>query len=210
MSLSFDTRNKVFDELIANRRSVRAFTDETPPREQVSAICAAGLAAPFAAVAVGDVADFRRFIVFRKGSEALKTVVSLLAERAQDQLETLRNREPGAPFLERLQVVAEGRIPALGTAPYIIAVAEQKGIPPVEQHSLAHCLENMWLKATALDLGFQLVSAIAMLTDEPRFWELCGLPYGRYGVNGCAVGVPAAVPPPRLRPALDEVMTWMG
>ncbi|MGD0953085.1 MAG: hypothetical protein ABR985_11955 [Methanotrichaceae archaeon] len=35
-----------------------------------------------------------------------------------------------------------------------MVVAERKSFPPVEQQSLAHCLQNMWLKATALGLGF--------------------------------------------------------
>jgi len=47
--------------------------------------------------------------------------------------------------------------------PYYIVVAERSGIPPAEQQSLAHCLENMWLKATALGLGFQLVSVTAQM-----------------------------------------------
>ncbi len=46
----------------------------------------------------------------------------------------------------------------IGSAPYFIVGAEKKGFPAVEQQFLAHCLENMWLKATALGLGFQLVS----------------------------------------------------
>lgn len=54
-----------------------------------------------------------------------------------------------------------GTVPGVGPAPEFIVVAEKKGFPEVEQQSLAHCLENMWLKANALDLGFQLVSSTA-------------------------------------------------
>lgn len=210
MSTSLDTRNEVFDKIVADRRSIRAFTDETPPRVLISSICAAGLAAPFAAAAVGDDADFRRFIVFTKDGQALKSVAALLREKGKEQLDALDKRAPGAPFLERLKALADGRIPGFGTAPYIIAVAEKKGIPPVEQQSIAHCLENMWLKAMALGLGFHLVSALAMLADEPRFWELCGFAHGRYGVDGCAVGVPAVLPPPKPRPTIEEAVTWMS
>jgi Nitroreductase family len=37
------------------------------------------------------------------------------------------------------------------------------------------CLENMWLKATALDLGFQLVSATAQMANNPSFCEMLGI-----------------------------------
>ncbi len=60
-------------------------------------------------------------------------------------------------------------VPGVGTAPYFIIIAEKKGFLRVEQQSLAHCLENMWLKATALDLGFQLVFATAQLPENPSF-----------------------------------------
>ena len=54
-----------------------------------------------------------------------------------------------------------GTVPDVGTAPEFIVVAEKKGFSAVEQQSLAHCLENMWLKATALNPGFQFVSSTA-------------------------------------------------
>jgi nitroreductase len=211
MSTSLDARNEVFDELVASRRSIRAFTGETPPRALIDSILTAGLAAPFAEAAVGTATDFRRFIVFPRDSKALESVVSLLREKGKAQLEAVQGRAPkDAPFLKKLEALASGRVPGLGTAPYLIAVAERKGLPSVEQQAIAHCLENMWLKATALNLGFHLVSALAMLADEPRFWELCTLPHGRYDVNGCAVGIPAVLPPLKPRPTLDEAAIWMS
>ena len=211
MPLPFDVRNQVLDEIIAARRSIRAFSSETPPRALIESILEAGLSAPYAAAAVGAATDFRRFIVFPKDSRALVSVIDLLREKGRAQLEAVRDRVPkGAPFLQRLEALSEGRIPGLGTAPYLIVVAELKGLPSVEQQSLAHCLQNMWLKATALDLGFHLVSALAMLADEPRFWELCGLPHERYDLNGCAIGVPAGSPAPKPRPKPDEAAIWMS
>ncbi|MGD0783982.1 MAG: nitroreductase, partial [Candidatus Aminicenantales bacterium] len=70
--------------------------------------------------------------------------------------------------------------------------------------------ENMWLKATALGLGFHLVSATAMLADDPRFWALSGLPSGAYEINGCAVGVPASALPAKPRPTLAEATIWLS
>src|SRR5665647_302111 len=64
-------------------------------------------------------------------------------------------------FVNRLGCSIRLRRFPVGTAPEFIVVSEKKGFPAVEQQSLAHCLENMWLKATSLDLGFQLVSSTA-------------------------------------------------
>ena len=65
-----------------------------------------------------------------------------------------------ATFAARLEYIRKaGVVPGVETAPYFIVVAERRGFPEIEQQSLAYCLENMWLKATVLNLGFQLVSA---------------------------------------------------
>ena len=206
-----DARNTVLDEIIAARRSIRVFTDEVPSREAVDAILAAGLAAPFAEAAVGSAPDFRRFIVLPKASRALESVAALLRERGKAQLDAMKGRVPSdAAFVKKVEMLADGKLPGLGTAPYVIVVAERRGIPSVEQQAIAHCLENMWLKATALGLGFHLISAIAMLADEARFWALCGLANGAYDLNACAVGVPAAIPTPKPRPTIAEATIWLS
>jgi len=78
-----------FADTIQERRSIRAFTEEVPPRALVESILAAGLAAPFAEAAIGTARDFRRFVIFPKNSEALKSVISLLCEKGQAQLEAM-------------------------------------------------------------------------------------------------------------------------
>ena len=98
-------------------------------------------------------------------------------------------------FLQRLERLAETGVPGIGTAPYYIVVAERSGIPPAEQQSLAHCLENMWLKATALGLGFQLVSVTAQMGRDREFSSVLGIPHGEFGTNGCAIGYPMKRPP---------------
>ena len=67
----------------------------------------------------------------------------------------------GSEIAKRLEAISKDGVPGVGTARYFIVVVERKGFPPVEQQSLAHCLQNMSLKANALDLGFYLVSATA-------------------------------------------------
>ena len=72
-----------------------------------------------------------------------------------------------------------------------------------------HCLENMCLKATALGLGFQLVSATGQMDDNPRLCELLGTNPGEWALNGCANGFPSAVLSPSVRPPVKEVTCWI-
>ncbi len=102
-----------------------------------------------------------------------------------------------------------GFVPGVGTAPFYIVIAERKGFPPVEQESLAHCLENMWLKATALGLGFQLVSATAQMADNEEFCRILGLQTGVWGFMGCAAGYPLETLPGSVRPPAKDVISWM-
>jgi len=85
-------------------------------------------------------------------------IVELALDGMKRNLENLKKRceedpaaaEKSAGFVKRLEgIVASGRVP-MANAPCYVVIAEKKGIPPVEMESLAHCVQNMWLKATAL------------------------------------------------------------
>ncbi|MCC8153541.1 MAG: nitroreductase family protein [Tannerellaceae bacterium] len=49
-------------------------------------------------------------------------------------------------------------------------------------------MENMWLTATSLGLGFQLISAIGTVSNNDKFLKLLGLNKGEYALEGCLVG----------------------
>jgi len=117
----------------------------------------------------------------------MTTVASLIFEEVvamASNLEIVMKNDPelrkqAIGFAKRLAMIKKmGKVPGIGSAPYFIIVAEKKGFSMVEQQSLAHCLENMWLKATALGLGFQLVSATAQMDDNPEFCALLGINSG--------------------------------
>jgi len=152
--------NKVIDQVIASRRSIRKFKPEALAREVIEQILQAGLLAPYAAASVSR-EDFRRFIVIPRESKATSKVATILKRKAQfwsKQMETQMQHDGftkrrAGPFLERLKMMSENGVPNIEKAPHYIIVAEQRGIPPVEHLSLAHCLQNMWLKAAALGLG---------------------------------------------------------
>ena len=206
-----------FDNIIESRRSVRFFKDQMPPKEDIESIIRAGLFAPYAAQAVDENEYFRKFIVISKNSEKMKEIaeitknkVKIMSEQLKAQMEENSYlKEKGKSFSKRLELFADKGVLGIGTAPYYIVVAEKKGVPPVEQQSLAHCLQNMWLKATSLDLGFHLVSATAQMGEDEDFCEILGIKPGEFGLNGCAVGYPKEIPPKTSRPAVDEVTKWI-
>ena len=119
-------------------------------------------------------------------------------------------RAGAASFAQKLEIIVKsGIVPGIGTAPYYIVAAERKGYPPVELQSLAHCMENMWLKATALDLGFHLVSVTSEMSDDPRFCEILGIHPGEWALMGCAIGFPHDELSPSIRPPVEDVTRWL-
>ena len=199
-------RAATLSQVINERRSVRAFADETPTRGTLERILAAGLAAPYAAaMAPGSTLD-RRFFVLPRGSEAAALAKAAIQAHAAAALagESLPD-----PLRARLEPVSQGRILGVGTAPYYVVVAERGAMMPVQQQSLAHALENMWLMATALGLGMHLVSATTTMGDDPGFCQLLGLPIGEFALNGCAIGVPAQPLEMRSAPDIAAAVTWL-
>jgi nitroreductase len=212
-------KNVYLDQILAERRSHRMFTPEFCSEDEIRRILHAGLLAPFAAAAVGNSHDyFRRFFVMRRGSKSMNAVIPLVMQhvmRMSADLEAGMKKDPAlrakaAGFVRRLSMMQEkGFVPGIGTAPYYIVVAERRGFPPVELQSLAHCLENMWLKATALDLGFQIVSVTSQMSSDPAFCAILGFPVGEWELMGCAVGYPADELSPSIRPPVEDVTVWL-
>jgi nitroreductase len=193
-------------KVISERRSVRSFTDEVPAREVLEQILVAGLAAPYAAaMALGATLD-RRFFVLPRGSHALVAAAAAIQAHATA---ALAGEALPAPLRARLEPVSQGRILGVGTAPYYVVVAERGSMMPVQQQSLAHVLENMWLMATAFGLGMHLVSVTTTMGDEPAFCRILGLPVAEYALNGCALGVPAQTPEARSVPEAAVATTWL-
>lgn len=215
----FEERNRIFDTIVLERRTHRKFRDERVPDATIMEIIRAGLHAPYAGAAIsGDKEYFRRFFVIRKDSETMKVIKLFLFHKVEEMATELektaaKNAEFGdlsGGFIRRLTIIRKiGSVPGVGTAPFYIVIAEKKGFPPVEQASLAHCLENMWLKATALGLGFQLVSVTAQMESNDEFNQIFNLRTGEWGLMGCAIGYPAEELSGSIRPDVKEVTTWL-
>ena len=192
--------------VIAARRSIRSFGEEMPDRDALDQVIAAGLAAPYAAAMAPGATLDRRFFVRPRGSAALTAAAAAIQAHAAAALATA---EVPPPLRARLEPVAEGRILGVGTAPFYVVLAERGTTTPVQQQSLAHVLENMWLMATALGLGMHLVSVTTTMADDPAFCRILGLPVGEYALNGCASGVPVRAPDARSLADAGDVTTWL-
>lgn len=208
----------IFDKIIRSRRSIRFFKDKFPQKEDIEDILDAGMMAPYAAQAVGENEEFRRFFVFENGTKSIKIAGDLMGKKAEEGLNHFKNmitekpflKNKVQPFMDKLQMIVDNGVLGVGTAPYFVVVAELKGVPPVEQESIAHCLENMWLKATALELGLHLVSLTSQMAEDVEFMKLLDIPIGKYGINGCAIGYPSSETPPRPRPNTKKATRWLS
>jgi nitroreductase len=210
--------NDRLDKVIKTRRTIRSFTDEVPPRQHIEQIIEAGLLAPYAAAALEGVKLFRRFFVFERGGDSIAKVTELAIQELKAVFAGLKQQceadpavaEKAGPFLKRLEMMVVSGTTPITEAPYYVVIGEKTGIPPAEMQSLAHVLENMWLKATALGLGFRLISMTANLGHNDEFCKLLGVMPGEFAYNGCTIGYAAQWPPPTPRPSLEEAVGWFS
>ena len=192
--------NLILDEILKRRRICRSFDGRVPPREDVAAVVEAGRLAPYASVSSGDVEVFRHFFVLFKGNPMLAQIDRLIREQSRLDVEQLRAQMETDPFLREYGAgvekmwshVAQAGLPIFPDPPCLIVLTEWRGARRAERQSLAHTIQNMWLKATALNLDFNLISPLESMVDNEAFCALFGLPAGRYGFHGCVVGYRAA------------------
>jgi nitroreductase len=210
-------RNQVLDEILMDRRSIRAFSEEIPSKADVEAVIFAGQLAPYAAMSVGTREDYRRFVVVPRDSDTMARLKEILDAKAKEQYESFSAamahnpdlHKQGAAFAKNLKNMAENGVRSYGSAAFNIIVAEIRGIPDTGSRSLAHCMQNMWLKATALGLAFQLVSITGQMSDDPDFCEAIGLNPGEFSFDGCGLGYPAQPQEPRSKTYIPEYVTWL-
>ncbi len=205
------SRNQVLDDIILRRRSCRTFSSEIPPEDLVRQIIGAGMRAPYAALAVAGRDDFRRFFVMRSVGETMRRINEVIQRHIQQMAKGLETKAAADPSFAEATKALRSRLQAglRLSSPWFIVVAEPRGFPPVAPQSIAHCVQNMWLKATALGLGMQLVSVLEAMGDNPEVCNLLGIPPGKYALNGCAIGYPAESLPRSERPDAEKFTTWL-
>lgn len=188
--------NMALDAILKKRRICRKFTDQVPSKEDVEAVVEAGRLAPYASISAGDVDVFRHFYVIFKDNPLLDKIEQLIKDQTVIDLSILREEMAEDEFLRTYGVglekmwsnVAEHGLPVFPNPPCLIVLAEWRGARRAERQSLAHTIQNMWLKATALNLDFNMISPLESMWDNEEFCQLFDLPVGKYGFHGCIVG----------------------
>jgi nitroreductase len=203
MTAAMGSAAEAVESVIRQRRSCRAFAPEEPPREMIERLLEAGMFAPYAALAYGGRMDFRRFFVFGAQSAAMAELQEIVQAHAARVAEQLAGRPESATFAAR---VRQFRLPE---SPWLVIAAELNGVPPVMPQSLAHCVQNMWLLATALGLGLQLLSIVESMGSDPRLCALLEVQPGEWSLNCCALGYPAAPLGEGSRADWRELTKWM-
>lgn len=190
--------NLVFDSIVNARRSCRNYSDRLPEKELVSQIIEAGNKAPYAIASAKDVDVFRHFYVLYQGNPLLPAIHQQIREQSGREAETLQRemetdpvvRDYGEMLHNMRRSIAQAGISLLEKPPCLIILAEWRGARKAEKQDLAHALENMWLKASAMNMGMVILSLFEGLTDDQTFCDMLGLPVGKYGFHACILGYP--------------------
>ncbi len=188
--------NEIFDRIIEKRSTCRSFSEQLPEKEDLEKIIEAGQKAPYASIDAKSVDVFRHFYVIFRDDPRMDAIDRLIKEQSAIDLAKRLEEKKSDPFLqengERVEKlwdnVAKNGESTFPNPPCMIVVAEWRGARRAERQSLAHLMENMWLKATALNLDFQIISVIENMVNNKEFCDLFDLPTDRYGFHACVVG----------------------
>lgn len=179
-------------EAIRKRKSTRNYTEEEVKQEQIEQVLEAGRQAPFAGLAQAGKTDFRHFFVIKRGSETAEKLMDLVMEARKEDLREVEEKhlEEKYPAYAGAVRNGAGKKPMdLFMAPLLIVAAERGGRPAREHATLGYVMENMWLKATEMGLGFKLCSGVSDVKDQTEMKRLFGLPEEEnYAFEGCSLG----------------------
>ena len=201
---------------IKNRRSTRSFSSKTVKDGELARILESAIYAPYAGATGIPLSQIRKIFIFKQDTQNMSKLRELIQLQINRNARIFRAILIIMPFLKkklkafsnRLNGMSKNGIPSLSEAPYFIVIAEKKGFPPVGKQSMAHALENMWLTATSLGLGFQLVSFTGNMAKNKDFMLLLGLEKGEYSVEGCAIGYPEKEAGPKKEFNLENFVIW--
>lgn len=179
---------------IANRRSIKQFTDRAITREEISQLLDAALVAPN-----HRLTNPVRFRVL--GPAARHAYGTVLGMRKAKKLE-----DPVAA-----QAMIDKTAAGEAAAPALIFVSTTlDDNPEIREEDYATTMmtvQNLLLLAVDMGLGTHLRSGAVM--DDPRTREAMGVPEGERIVAMVQLGEPAVVPDAKPRKTLDDVTTWL-
>jgi nitroreductase len=170
---------KTLAEVIETRISTRSFAAEIPHKEDINEIVRSAVLAPYGGATGIPLSEIRKIFILSQGTKTMEKAREMLLTQVKRNSKKIAVlllllpflRKKMRPFSNRLKAISKNGIPSLKEAAYFVIIAEKKGFPPVEKQSIAHALQNMWLSATAVGLGFQLISCEAWHASQERKTE---------------------------------------
>ena len=188
--------NQVLDRILNARKTCRAFAENVPTDDEIKEVIQAGCIAPYASIDAKAVTPFRHFFVIKKDDPKMEQIDAFIRQQSQVDLDARIKEEETDPFLKEngegvkklWKHVAECGESTFPNPPCLIIAAEWRGARRAEHQSLAHMMQNMWIKATALNLDFQIISVTENMVNNQDFCDMLGLPVGRYGFLACVLG----------------------
>lgn len=204
-------------EIIRARRTVRSFSSDVPPLEEMEEILRSAIFAPFGRATGLPPKEIRKIFIFSQGTEPMKQARELLLTEIRRVARKVTFAITIFPFLKksmglfagRISTTAKNGIPGLSDAPYYVVVATRKGFPAMEKQTIAHAMQNMWLSATAQGLAFQPISTTGLMSENKAFMQLLGLKTGDYELDGCVIGVQKTAPELCEERHLQDFVTWV-
>ncbi len=212
---------KSLTEIIQSRRTIRSFMTEIPPIEYIKEIIQSAMFAPYGGATGLSVNEIRKIFVFSQHTESMEKAREILRSQLKKKARKMNMllillpflRKKMQPFSNKLDALSKHGIPSLYEAPHFIIIVEKKrvppGYPPIEKQSIAHAMQNMWLTATNLGLGFQLITETGILSQNKEFLKLLGLSQANYAIDGCVIGFPKTSPERREDITIDNSATWI-
>lgn len=205
------------EQVIKSRKSTRSFSDKIPSTDIILKIVESGVYAPYGGATGIPLTEIRKIFILRQNTVKMSLATNIIHQQIRSNSKRINTLITFLPFMKkkmqvfanRLKGFSKSGIPSLKSAPYLIIIAEKKGFPPVEKQSMAHALENMWLTATSLGVGFQLVSAIGTVSNNDKFLKLLNLNKGEYALEGCLIGYPKSPTTKQKEYTIKEFITWL-
>ncbi|MFH0735634.1 MAG: nitroreductase family protein [bacterium] len=207
------TLKKTILDVIEQRKSIRNFTNEKLLIEDVNNIIKSAIYAPYGGATGIALKEIRKIFIFTRETGKLKKAQELIYSDIRKSAKAIKFlsffMRKMKPFSKRLNTLSKAGIPALDEASCFIVIAEKKGFPSIEKQSIAHAMQNMWLAATSMNIGFSLISATGMMVKNKEFVNLLGLPYGEYEIDGCVIGIPKSIQVRKREINTDDFVTWI-
>ncbi|NVO11827.1 MAG: nitroreductase family protein [Bacteroidales bacterium] len=212
-----DSNNKTFEQGVKSKRLLPNFSNEIPPIDLLNEIVKSCIHAPYAGALGIPLDEVRKVYIFKQNTDSMAMARDILLSEIKKNsrnINTLVKFFPSLkkrikPFAYRLRVFSPNGIPLLFEAPFFIVIAEKKGFPMVNEESLTHALQNMWLTATNLGLEFQLITAIPLMAKNKQFLKLLKLKKGDYALDGCVVGYPYNHAEQDKECGFEKFVTWV-